>query len=202
MTLNAKRTLHASGRLHQAALTVFSVFIVLAFLVPLTACHASDEAAVSSKVTDAITAFQKGDEGAQNALLGSDDNPFLGFGVSDKDATAGLFKNFSYSLGDVTVDEGGETARVVVHTQNVDIKQLMQDATQKVMNDAITLHSTADNQAEIAQNLSNEILNAAGAEEAQTISADVTVNLKKDDGNWSFIDPSEILKVLFAAKTI
>lgn len=178
------------------------MFIVLAFLMPLTACHPSDEAAVSSKVTDAIMAFQKGDEGAQNALLGSDDNPFLGFGVSDKDATADLLKNFSYSLGDVTVDEGGETAQVVVHAQNIDIKQLMQDATQNTMEDVITLHSTTDNQAEITQNLSNEILNAAGAEDAQTISADVTVSLKKDNGNWSFVDPHEILKVLFAGKTI
>ncbi len=156
---------------------------------------------MSSKVTDAITAFQKGDEGAQDSLLGADDNPFLGFGVSDKDATADLLKHFSYSLGDVTVDEGGETAQVVVYAQNIDIKQLMQDATQNTLEDAITLHSTTDNQAEIAQNLSKGILSDAAAEDAQTISADVTVNLKKDNGNWSFVDPHEILKVLFAGKT-
>lgn len=196
------RAIEPSRRARRAACVLFSALVAFAFLVPLTACHASEEAVVSQRVTDAIAAFQKGDEAAQNALLDADNNPFLGFGVSDKDAAATLLKHFSYSLGTVTVNEGGETAQVVVHAQNVDIKQLMQDATQKTMDDAITMQSTTDNQEEIEQNLSKGILDAAGADDAQTISADVTVNLKKENGSWSFVDPAEILNVLLAGKTI
>lgn len=186
-------------------LTCLTFCLVLAFTLiamPLYGCQGNDEAQITQKVSDAIAAFKNGNEGAQNELISQDENPFLGFGVSDKDATTALLKHFSSSIEGVSIDEGAQTAQVVVHASNVSIKAIMEAATQKTMDDAITLSVTPDNKEEIAKSLSQEVLDAAASDDADIISADITVNVKNENGAWVFVDAHEILEVLFVGESI
>ena len=162
----------------------------------LSACQADETTVVSKKVESAISVFKNSSSAEESALIADNQNPFLGFGVSEQEAASSLLKNFSYELGDVAID--GDAASVTVHATNADITSVMQNVTQQTLGDAITTKAQESNAAEIQSMLSKNILDAMAADDAQTVSQDIVVNFVRDGESWDFSDPSQILQVLFA----
>ena len=170
------------------------------------ACSKDEGPIIQGQVDAALDGLKTVDDSTIEEVMGdSFVSEMSTYGVSATDIYRALVQHFEYKDNGVKVD--GDSATVSLTTTNVDVTSVMSSWQEEFTafaqtDDAITLYTSEGQNGLIKKALDMLVANLS-ADDAPTVTADVTVDLTKDsDGDWGVKDESQLVTALFAGEDI
>lgn len=162
-------------------------FIEFTMVFLLILCSCGNSAKTPKDVTESfLKSVQSFDEKAISELTAGGNIMDKGENATNPNAMdflKSITKKMKYSVGDTTED--GETAKVKVHIENVDVSAIIQQYLMSAISGALSQQSTTLSESEQLSKMKEEI-----DKSDKFIQKDIEVQLKKVDNQWK-IDGSE-----------
>lgn len=157
--------------------------------------------AIQEVLTSELDDLKNVDETQLRDILGDEDfDQLASIGVDTQAFYGGLFKHFSYEVGDISVD--GADAQVALTVTNVDLESVLKDWVVSVYaymfsSEGLAVAMGGDQDA-ITAKMYGMLTDALEAEDAPTKTADVTIDLVKKDTKWQIADRQQLASAVFA----
>lgn len=190
---------------------IATLALALALPLSLTGCGGSDseEAAIKAALEEVLANFkdptqenlreyvEMSEEAEELEASGIDIYEFLGH----------CFKHFDYSIGEVTIDKGSDTASVDVTLTNANIEQIVNDTIDAIPEEELAQHMTGETQEEQFASAMSWMFEQVYVEidaATETISTDATLTLTKTDGEWEVDEASldEVVSAMYGGMSI
>ena len=177
----------------RAITTIVSCVLALGLVVGLNGCGKNDEELIRASVSEVMDLFKNPTKENLQGLINEDEVDLSTLEEYDIDIYEFLghsFKNFDYTINDVTVD--GDTANANLTLTNTDLGAVVEETTTEItenIDDYADILNGENGRKEFMKLFFNKIYEKLDASE-ETVSTDATLKLNKVDGEWEVDDSS------------
>ena len=184
----------------RAITTIVSCVLALGLVVGLNGCGKNDEELIRASVSEVMDLFKNPTKENLQGLINEDEVDLSTLEEYDIDIYEFLghsFKNFDYTINDVTVD--GDTASANLTLTNTDLGAVVEETTTEItenIDDYADILNGENGRKEFMKLFFNKIYEKLDASE-ETVSTDATLKLNKVDGEWE-VDESSMDAVVSA----
>lgn len=179
---------------------VFALVLVAVPAFALTGC-ANEEQAIKDFLSARLDSLKNADSDTLKSTVGDDTwNEISKYGIDPAEFYGACYKHLSYKVNGVKVD--GEKATADLNITNVDINKVANDWSDDLANYMSTAEGLQDyftnGEEGIMKEYLPKLVDALGADDAPTKTADVQIDLEKKDGSWQASDENQVATALFA----